>query len=366
MDRNGSLLPPWFQRWGVGAWLVVGMFLVIIGAVWLLGKTSSIVMPLITGFVIAAVAGAIVDSLERRGWPRAAGAAIVILALVAVMVVTVGLVLGGITSQSTQIDAAMSHALERVQGWANDIGITSASDAAQQVKKAVPEIGRTLIKGLAGGISGLTSLLVFLGFTVFASFFLMKDAPTMGRWIQRNMGATPDEARIVLDDIVRALRGYFLGLTIVAGLSTAGIVLSALIVGVPLLGTVAVVTFVASYVPIIGAWTSGIFVVALALAAHGTEAALAMAVLFFVCNGPLQQVVQPIAYGATLQLNPLVVFSVTIAAGCLFGMAGLILAAPLVSAAVRVRKDLHELRRAEADGAPAAEAAAAAAGADAI
>ncbi|MGZ4244270.1 MAG: AI-2E family transporter [Solirubrobacteraceae bacterium] len=360
MDRSGSLFPGWFQRWGVGAWLVVGMFLVIIGAVWLLDKTSSIVMPLITGFVIAAVAGAIVDLLERRGWPRAAGAAVVILGLVVVMIVTVGLVLGGITSQSAQIDAAMSHALERVQGWAHDIGITSAPDAAQEIKKAVPDIGRTLVKGLAGGISGLTSLLVFLGFTVFTSFFLMKDAPSMGRWIQRHMGAKPAEARIVLDDIIHALRGYFLGLTIVAGLSTAGVVLSALIVGVPLLGTVAVVTFVASYVPIIGAWTSGIFVVALALADNGTTAALAMAVLFFVCNGPLQQIVQPIAYGATLALNPLVVFSLTIAAGTLFGMAGLVLSAPLVSAAVRVRRDLGELRRAEpASGAAPAEAAAA-------
>jgi predicted PurR-regulated permease PerM len=294
----------------------------------------------------------------------------VILALVAVMVVTVGLVLGGITSQSTQIDTAMSHALERVQRWAQDVGITSAPEAAQEIKKAVPQIGRTLIKGLAGGISGLTSLLVFLGFTVFTSFFLMKDAPAMGRWIQRHMGAKPAEARIVVDDIIHALRGYFLGLTIVAALSTAGIVLSALIVGVPMLGTVAVVTFVASYVPIIGAWTSGIFVVALALADKGTTGALAMAVLFFLCNGPLQQVVQPIAYGATLALNPLVVFSLTIAAGSLFGMAGLILSAPLVSAAVRVRKDLGELRRTEPGevagaGAAAARSEAAAAAADA-
>jgi predicted PurR-regulated permease PerM len=264
---------------------------------------------------------------------------------------------------STQIDAAMSHALERVQGWANDLGITSASDAAADIKKAVPQIGHTLIKGLAGGISGLTSLLVFLGFTVFTSFFLMKDAPSMGRWIQRHMGVQPAEARVVLDDIVHALRGYFLGLTMVAAISTAGIVLSALIVGVPLLGTVAIVTFIASYVPIIGAWTSGIFVVALALADKGTGAAAAMAVLFFVCNGPLQQVVQPIAYGATLQLNPLVVFSLTIAAGSLFGMAGLILAAPLVSAAVRVRKDLGELRGSQEEEVPASAEAAAAASA---
>ena len=38
------------------------------------------------------------------------------------------------------------------------------------------------------------------------------------------------------------------------------------IVGLPLLGTIAIISFIASYMPIIGAWTVGIFVFALALA----------------------------------------------------------------------------------------------------
>ena len=187
----------------------------------------------------------------------------------------------------------------------------------------------------------------------------------MGRWIERHMGMAPAEARIVLDDIIHALRRYFLGLTIVAAISTAGVVLGGAIVGVPLLGTLALVTFVASYVPILGAWTAGIFAVALALANHGTTAAVVMALIVLLANGPLQQIVQPVAYGATLQLNPLLVFSLTIASGALFGMAGMILAAPLVSAAVRVSKDLGELRHrqpdeAEVPGGPAAAAAGAA------
>ena len=198
---------------------------------------------------------------------------------------------------------------------------------------------------------------MFLGFTAFATFFLLKDAPTIGRWIERHMGMQPSEARIVMGDIIQALRGYFLGLTIIAALSTAGVVLGALILGVPLLGTIAIVTFLASYVPIIGAWTAGIFVFALALADQGTTAALIMAVIVFLSNGPLQQIVQPVVYGATLRLNPLVVFSVTIAAGTLFGVAGMVLAAPLVSAAVRIHGDLAELRSAAADDgqAPASE-----------
>jgi predicted PurR-regulated permease PerM len=45
--------------------------------------------------------------------------------------------------------------------------------------------------------------------------------------------------------------------------------------------------------------------------------------------------------GSALHLNPLVVLIVTIGAGCLFGMLGLVLGAPLVSAAVRIAAELN-------------------------
>ena len=335
------------------------MALVVVAAVWLLSLTSSIVGPLIAGAVIGAVGGVVVDALERRGWPRVAGAAVVTLTLAALTLLVVGLVLGAITSQASHLDALLSQAVDKVQGWAQSLGITSAPDAAKDIKQAVPDIGHTLLKGVASGISGLKSLVVFLGFTVFTSFFLLKDGPSMGRWIERHMGMRPAEARIVTGDILQALRKYFFGLTIVGAFNTAIVTLGALVIGTPLLGTVALVTFLGAYVPIIGAWTAGILVFALTLADEGTTSAIVMAVIIFLANGPLQQVVQPIVFGATLQLNPLVVFSVTIAAGTLFGMVGLILAAPLVSAAVRVHDHLVELRASPVvqTPAPAAEAA---------
>jgi predicted PurR-regulated permease PerM len=269
---------------------------------------------------------------------------VVILGLIVLGALMIGLVLAGISSESASINASMSDALDKLQGWLHDLGISSASTATDEIRTAVPAVGHTLLKGVAGGISGLASLLVFLGFTAFAAFFLLKDGPTIGRWIERHMGMKPAEASVVMTDVIRALRKYFLGLTIIAGLSTAGVVLGALILGVPLLGTIAIVSFLASYVPIVGAWTAGIFVFAITLADQGTTSALIMALIVFLSNGPLQQIVQPVVYGAALRLNPLVVFSVTIAAGTLFGMAGMVLAAPLVSAAVRIHDDLARLR----------------------
>jgi putative heme transporter len=79
-----------------------------------------------------------------------------------------------------------------------------------------------------------------------------------------------------------------------------------------------------------------------------------MLVIVLLANGLLQNILQPVAFGATLNLNPLAVLIVTIAGGSLFGMTGLILAAPLTSAAVHISRELAAARAAEADEAPAA------------
>jgi predicted PurR-regulated permease PerM len=78
-----------------------------------------------------------------------------------------------------------------------------------------------------------------------------------------------------------------------------------------------------------------------------------MAVIQLLANGVLQQLVQPIAYGAALGIHPLAVLIVTIAGGALFGAVGLILAAPLTAAITKISVDLA---RARAEEAAAAEA----------
>jgi predicted PurR-regulated permease PerM len=79
-----------------------------------------------------------------------------------------------------------------------------------------------------------------------------------------------------------------------------------------------------------------------------------MLVIVILANGLLQNIFQPIAFGATLDLNPLVVLIVTIGFGAIFGMAGMILAAPLTSAAVHISRELAAAKAASADAASAA------------
>ena len=344
--------PRWLQDLGLLAWCLVGVGLVLFGTIWLLGATSTILLPVITGTIAAAVAGPLVDALQRRRVPRAAGAALVLLLLLALGVVVLLLVLGGIVEQGDQIQTYATEALDKVEGWTNDAGVDDTSDTKQDASSAVQGAGATLLHGIASGIQGLTSLAFFLSFALFSTFFLLKDFGSIRGFIDRHLGLPVPVATIVTGNVLDSLRRYFLGVSIVAAFNGVVVGLGALVLGVPLAGTIAVVTFVTAYVPFIGAFVSGAFAVILALAAEGTTTAAIMLVIVLLANGLLQNILQPVAFGATLDLNPLAVLVVTIAAGSLFGMIGLILGAPLTSAAVHISRDVAAARKSEATRAP--------------
>jgi predicted PurR-regulated permease PerM len=342
--------PPWLRDAGLVAWLLVGIVLVLVGLIWLLALTSTIVIPVITATLIASVTAPLVGWLRRRGVPRGAGAALILLAIVAIGAVLGVLVLAGITSQASQIASELSGATDKLAKGLQDVGVSasSAQSAQQDATSSVNSLGNVFLHGIAKGVDELASLAAFLAFTVLSLFFLLKDGPTLRAWVERHSGVPPAAAHIITGDMMGALRGYFAGVTVVAAFSAVIVGVGALIIGVPLAGTIAVVTFLGGYIPYIGAWTAGAFAVLIALGGSGTDAAIAMAIVALLANGVLQQMIQPLAMGAALGIHPLAVLILTIGGGALFGMIGLVLAAPLASAIVRIVGDLARARAATA------------------
>jgi len=334
--------PGWLRDLGRSSWSLVGALALVVGLIWLLAETYTIVGPMVCALIVSVVTMPVVRRLHRH-MPRAVAAALVLLAIAAVCVFIVVIVVAGITGQSAEISAQATAGVDRLQDWLKSAGVdaSSASGAAATVKKAAPQMISTLVHGVVSGITGLASLLFGLSFAALGTFFLLKDGPEMRLWIDRHLGLAEPIAHTITSSVITSLRGYFRGVTLVAAFNGVVVGLAALVLGVPLAGTIAVVTFVTAYVPYIGAVVAGAFAVLLALGAQGTGVAIAMLVVVILANGLLQNLVQPFAMGSALHLNPLVVLVVTIAAGCLFGMLGLVLAAPLVSAAVRIAKELN-------------------------
>src|SRR4051812_48152974 len=355
--------PRWLRDLGISAWLAVGVALFVVAAVWVLSLTETIVTPLITAAVVAAVASPLLRTLEGRGLKRGLGAALLLLLFLVLAVAIAMVVLGGITSQTSQIHSELRSATNTMSGWLTDIGISpdAASNAKDDVSDAVSNALPALLEGVGGGLAKLSSLIVFLGLTFLSTFFLLKDGPQIRHWAEGHMRVPRRVAHGMGQRVLQSLRGYFVGVTAVAVFNAVVVLAGALILGVPLAGSIAVVTFVGAYIPYLGAWTAGAFSVLIALGGAGTDAAIGMIVVQVLANGLLQQLIQPVAYGAALGIHPLAVLLVTIAGGSLFGAVGLILAAPVTAAVMRISGDLARARD-SSEEAPAGGASAPAAG----
>jgi predicted PurR-regulated permease PerM len=342
-DLSGLFAAPrWLRDLGRTSWLAVGVTLFIVGAVWILALTQTIVAPVITAAVVAAVSSPLVARLQRLGLPRALAAALLLVAAVVLGVVIVLIVVGGITGEADALRDQLASAKETLTGWAADLGVdkSAAHSAGEDTSTALNDAVPALLTGLAVGLKHLSSLVVFLGLTALSLFFLLKDGPVIRGWLEGHMRVPRPVAHQIGGRVLQSLRGYFVGVTFVALFNAAVVGVGALILGIPLAGTIAVVTFLGAYIPYLGAWSAGAFAVVLALGGAGTDAAVGMIVIQLLANGILQQLVQPIAMGAALGIHPLAVLIVTIAGGALFGAVGLILAAPLTSAATRIAADL--------------------------
>jgi predicted PurR-regulated permease PerM len=341
--------PTWLRRLGRTSWLLTGVFLVIGGLIWLLGATAPIVGPVTGALIVAVVVSPVVRLLERH-MPRIAAAAIVLLSAVGIAVAIALLVVAGINSQRGAISDMATSASTKISDWLTSLGMdqSGADNVKSTLQSSAPKIISTLTHGVIHGITGIATLAFGLSLAALSLFFLLRDGPMMRGWIDRHLGVPTPVARTITGGMITALRNYFRGVTIVAAFNGIVIFIGTLLLGVPLAGTIAIVTFVTAYIPYIGAFIAGTFAVVIALGSEGTTDAIIMLVIVILANGLLQNIVQPFAMGAALSLNPLIVLVLTISAGCLFGTIGLVLAAPIASAAVHITRDLSQARAAAA------------------
>ncbi len=137
------------------------------------------------------------------------------------------------------------------------------------------------------------------------------------------------------------LGGYIRGTALIAAIDATLIGIGLWILGVPLVFALAVLIFLGSFVPFVGATISGMVAVLVALADGGvTTAAIALGILFGVqfLEGNF---LQPIIQSRTVDLHPAVILLAVAAGGTLFGILGAYLAVPITAVVFAVLTSLR-------------------------
>ena len=112
--REAFGTPRWLRDLGRSSWLLVGLLVLLLGLIWLLAETYTIVGPMVCALIVAVVAMPLVRLLDPH-MPRALAAALVLLAVVAIAVLVVVLVIAGITGQSAEISAQTADGVDRLR-----------------------------------------------------------------------------------------------------------------------------------------------------------------------------------------------------------------------------------------------------------
>ncbi|MGC9669140.1 AI-2E family transporter [Planosporangium sp. 12N6] len=332
---------------GTLAWSLVGVGLLIIGLLVMIMVLRPIVLALLVALFLAIVFLPVVDALARHRVPRALGAVVALLIVIAVGAGAVVLVVWGIADQREQISRSLSAAVGKVHDIIASVGANGS--AAEAGERSVQRSSGTLLAGLAPALGNLlgTGVNVLLGLFValFVCFFLLKDGHDMAA---RAAGWIPLPGRLgqqLLNQAATVIRRYFVGLTLLGAVNAVAVAIGALILRVPLVGAIAVITLLGTYVPYLGAAVASVFAVLIALGAGGRSTAAWMILVVILANTLLQNLVSPFAFGATLRLSAPVVLLAAMLGGGLAGVAGLTLATPVTAIVTRSIEVLRQPQR---------------------
>jgi putative heme transporter len=199
-------------------------------------------------------------------------------------------------------------------------------------------------------IQGITALAL----AIVLLFFFVKDGDQIVAWM---IARTPDTHRATVRATGRrawvALSGFVRGTAVVALVDAIGIGIGLAILGIPLVLPIAVITFFAGFIPVVGAFVAGLIAVLVALASTGdlVTTLLTLGVVVLVQQFE-SNVLQPVIMRRAVSLHPVVILASLTAGGLLVGVIGAFLAVPVAAVLSAVGNELRLRHEATKRGEP--------------
>jgi len=332
---------------------VVGVLLILLATL-LLFQLRQFLVPFILALLLAYILHPFVIRLQQwTGMRRGFAVAIVYVVLVVVLVAaTTGLGIAAanrvadfgefLSSISTDLPDFVKGllALEFALGpWVINLGEANLEPFVDGISSAVtPLISQTgnILAGVAGATAsfvGTSVLVLVIGF--YLLLYLERFGWAVIGWVP---GPYKSDASRIMTDIGSIWQSFFRGqllMGLAVGTMTA-VIMS--ILGVRNSIGLGVLAGVLEFIPIFGPWITAIVSVLVALFQETNPWGLtpvSYALIVLAAGILIQQVennfLYPRVIGQSLALNPLVVLLAALAAGSLFGIVGLLLAAPVVA-----------------------------------
>lgn len=335
LTRAATLVPGWLVNLAELGWRVLAIAALVL-VLWFVGTTLwTVTASIAVAIIVSAVLAPFVLRLRDQGRSRTAAAGIVwtvaLLAITGVILLLALAFLPYVAELARSIDAGISEfqaqlADLQVPAWVGAL----AQDAITAVRSTAEDAGGGILAAAAGAVT----VAILASFLV---FFFLRDGDKAWLWLFQ---AVSDEKRELVtsagDTALARVGGYLRGTTVLSGLIAITDYVFMLLLGVPLALPLAVLVFMAGYIPYFGGIVTTAIILIVTLGALGAGPFVVMLVLMGIRSVVLGYLVRPAVYGRTVRIHPAFVLVVLPAGYQLAGIIGLFVAVPVTAVILAV------------------------------
>ncbi|MBP9551240.1 AI-2E family transporter [Veillonella sp.] len=326
-------------------WLRVTMISIM--AILLLMGTKAVALPFVVSFVLTLILLPLVnimqDTLQKRfglTWlPRSIAILPAFLLVALLLYLATILVLTPFLTEFTRLVANFPSIMSQVYGLTKliptgpgETGLPPQIEAV--VGMAITRIGNYGVELAQQGITAVFSfagMLLELLLVPIITFYLLKDGRQLKRSII-NVFPEPTTKHLydAFNQIHQTVGGYLRGQLVLATNMFVIILIVAFAYDLPYPFVLALLAFIAEWMPIIGPFISAGPAIILAALIGGTLA-VKVAITYFIILMIDSQIIMPKVMGHIIKLHPVVIISVIFIGGSLYGVIGMMTAVPVTA-----------------------------------
>lgn len=295
-----------------------------------------VTIPFVIALLLTAVLAPVMRRFERVRVPHSLAAFAALLLGIVVIGSVAAFVILQISDNAPRLADQFTRSIDDGVRWLHTgpLHVTDdqIDDWAKEINSAVTKNQGTLLSGALSTLSHLSEFVAGILLLLLSTFFLLRDGDEIWHWV---LGLLPAQTRPRLDQVGHVgwhtLGGYMRGVTIIAALHGTSVFVVLLVLKVPMAAALAVLIFLASFVPMIGMTVTGTFCVVVSLIEQGVGAAVVVAITIIVLIQLEAHLLQPLIMSRNVEVHPLGVALAVLAGTTLWGIPGALFAVPLVA-----------------------------------
>ncbi|MFH0178050.1 AI-2E family transporter [Streptomyces cacaoi] len=332
------------------AWRIIAVGVVVRVAFSVLGQFHRVAVAVFLGLVITAVLRPVAGLLARF-MPRPLAVAAAIVGGAVLVIGALALVGETAADQRSGLEKEFVAGIDRIERQLEEppfrLPPDTFDDLQSRIGKLLSSHRSTLISTALSGASRLLEVLTVLALAVFCAVFFTYSGDRQWQWVcdQLQDGARR-QVTIAGRAAWRTFTGYTHGILLVAATNAVLVGIALFALGVPLAVPLALLEFLAAFIPLIGSPIALAIAAVVALASKGAVIALVVVALIVVIGQVEGHLLHPIVMSWAVRLHPVVVALAVVGGAVAAGVIGAVVAVPLVA----VVWSVYQALRGRADG----------------